>query len=321
MSINPPPTYRAKPLRIGCVQYDVKLGRVDENAAKVQAMTAGLAPGALDLLVLPEMALSGYVFASPAAIAPYLEAPKTGPTARLATALAARLRCYVVAGYPEIIPDAKISKEVEAEALGVGYNSAVLAGPEGVIGNYRKTFRFETDKTWARAGDGFTYFDLPEPLGRVCIGICMDLNPRDFIAPWDAFELATFAVDNAVDVLVVPMNWLDPGEQDDSDEDEDGGLEVPRRDPNVPSESNLNYWAARLAPLHDPTPRYSEGGVVEPAPGKDVVFVAANRVGKEEGTLFVGTSCVMAISSMPSRIELVEVCNRTEERVLIAEVA
>jgi protein N-terminal amidase len=31
-----------------------------------------------------------------------------------------------------------------------------------------------------------------------------DLNPRDFIAPWNAFELATYAVDNAVDVLVVP---------------------------------------------------------------------------------------------------------------------
>ncbi|BEI81389.1 hypothetical protein CcaverHIS002_0205490 [Cutaneotrichosporon cavernicola] len=274
-----PPCYRAKPLRVSCVQFDVKLGRVEENAAKVEAMTARLAPGSVDLLVLPEMALSGYMFASPAAIAPYLEAPKTGPTARLATALAARLHCYVVAGYPEVIPGAKITKEVEAEALGVGYNSAVLAGPEG-------------------------------PLGRVGLGICMDLNPRDFIAPWNAFELATFAVDNGVDVLVVPMNWLDPAEQDhDSDSDEDDGLA-----------SNLNYWAARLAPLHDPTPRYSEGGAVEPAAGKDVVFVAANRVGKEEGTTFVGTSCVMSISSVPSRIELVEVCNRTEERVLVAEI-
>ncbi|BEI89184.1 uncharacterized protein CcaverHIS019_0205460 [Cutaneotrichosporon cavernicola] len=316
-----PPCYRAKPLRVSCVQFDVKLGRVEENAAKVEAMTARLAPGSVDLLVLPEMALSGYMFASPAAIAPYLEAPKTGPTARLATALAARLHCYVVAGYPEVIPGAKITKEVEAEALGVGYNSAVLAGPEGVIGNYRKTFRFETDKTWAREGDGFAFFDLPEPLGRVGLGICMDLNPRDFIAPWNAFELATFAVDNGVDVLVVPMNWLDPAEQDhDSDSDEDDGLAVPPRDPNAPSESNLNYWAARLAPLHDPTPRYSEGGAVEPAAGKDVVFVAANRVGKEEGTTFVGTSCVMSISSVPSRIELVEVCNRTEERVLVAEI-
>jgi protein N-terminal amidase len=39
------------------------------------------------------------------------------------------------------------------------------------------------------------------------------------------------------------------------------------------------------------------------------------------GTTFVGTSCVMTISSEPRRIELVEVCNISEERVLLATVA
>lgn len=38
------------------------------------------------------------------------------------------------------------------------------------------------------------------------------------------------------------------------------------------------------------------------------------------GTTFVGTSCVMTVSSSPSRIELVEVCNVSEERVLLATV-
>lgn len=38
------------------------------------------------------------------------------------------------------------------------------------------------------------------------------------------------------------------------------------------------------------------------------------------GTSFVGTSCVMTISSDPPRIELVECCNQEEERVLLAEV-
>ena len=45
------------------------------------------------------------------------------------------------------------------------------------------------------SGDGFSCFDLPDPLGRVCVGICMgeaasrhlemelivDMNPKDFI--------------------------------------------------------------------------------------------------------------------------------------------
>lgn len=44
-------------------------------------------------------------------------------------------------------------KALEGEAMGVGYNSAVIVGPEGVVGNHRKTFRFETDKSWAREGE------------------------------------------------------------------------------------------------------------------------------------------------------------------------
>lgn len=53
-------------------------------------------------------------------------------------------------------------------------------------------------------GDGFTHFDLPAPLGRVALGICMgqqnsfhddctpvdvcvlDMNPKDFVGLFDA---------------------------------------------------------------------------------------------------------------------------------------
>lgn len=176
---------------------------------------SSLEPGSLDLLVLPEMCLSGYVFNSATAILPYLEPPRIGPTSLLARSLARRLRCHVIAGYPEALPTAAVDtdtddklvgpsdsqapdatgeaststlsleergsdagpsamKELEGEGTGVGYNSAVVVGPQGdVVGNYRKTFRFDTDKSWAREGDGFKHFDLPEPLGRTAVGICM----------------------------------------------------------------------------------------------------------------------------------------------------
>jgi protein N-terminal amidase len=84
----------------------------------------------------------------------------------------------------------------------------------------------------------------------------------------------------------------------------------------VPSESNLNYWAARLAPFHDPAPAYGPTAT----PAKELVFVACNRTGTEAGTKFVGTSCVMTLRSNPSGIELVEVCSRSEERALICQV-
>ncbi len=47
----------------------------------------------------------------------------------------------------------RISKEVEGEGEAVGWNSAVVVATDGeVVGNYRKTFLFETDKNWASEG-------------------------------------------------------------------------------------------------------------------------------------------------------------------------
>ncbi|RXK37312.1 protein N-terminal amidase [Tremella mesenterica] len=326
---SPAPAYRYSPVHIACVQYDVKLGQVKENSSKVEFLTSSIRPGSLDLLVLPEMCLSGYIFPNPSSILPYLEIQGTGPTSMLAKSLARRLKCYVIAGYPEALPTTSVptsqfsiskletpksEKEVE-EDEGVGYNSAMVVSPSGeVVGNYRKTFRFDTDKNWAREGDGFRYFDLPEPLGRVAIGICMDMNPRDFIAPWDAYELATFCRDNKVDMLVVPMNWLDPEPPADSPPED-----YPIQNPDEPSKHNINYWLARLSPLHDPSPGYEAGPIVA-GEGKEVIFVACNRVGEEKGTKFVGTSCIMTLSTSPSRVELVECCNASEERVMIASI-
>ena len=54
----------------------------------------------------------------------------------------------------------KEMKALEGEALGVGYNSAVIVGPGGkVLGNYRKTFRFDQDKYWAREGESLSLYN------------------------------------------------------------------------------------------------------------------------------------------------------------------
>lgn len=135
-------------------------------------LTHSLRPDSIDLLVLPEMALSGYIFPTPTSILPYLEPQRIGPTSLLCRNLAKRLRCHVIAGYPETLgfedaqdagtstSDADRSEqksggdEVKKEAEGVGWNSALLVNKDGeVVGNYRKTFRFETDKNWAREGE------------------------------------------------------------------------------------------------------------------------------------------------------------------------
>ena len=80
-------------------------------------------------------------------------------------------------------------------------------------------------------------------------------------------------------MLTTRMNWLDPPV-------EPPNLPEPQ-DQEAPSENNLNYWAARLLPLHDPTPGYStptpERNVELGGEEKEVVFVSCNRVGTEEG--------------------------------------
>src|SRR5690349_19528964 len=55
----------------------------------------------IDLLVLPELAFTGYNHPSLSAIAPYLEPTADGPSTRWAIRTAKRLKCTVAVGYPE----------------------------------------------------------------------------------------------------------------------------------------------------------------------------------------------------------------------------
>ena len=71
------------------------------------------------------------------------------------------------------------------------------------------------------------------------------------------------------------MAWLQPPIEPPDD--------TPTRDLLAPSEPTLNWWAGRLQPLHDPAPGYDSPTLVKPASGKEVIFVACNRVGTEEG--------------------------------------
>ena len=107
--------------------------------------------------------VTGYVFPDAASVSPYLEEPRTGPTSTFCASLAARLRCYVVAGYSERLKPEEVHRVVlpadheegtEAREVDqVGANSAALYGPDGqFVGDYRKTNLYKTDMTWARAG-------------------------------------------------------------------------------------------------------------------------------------------------------------------------
>jgi len=71
-------------------------------------------------------------------------------------------------GYPE-----KVDMKPKWPSSPEYYNSAIVVNAEGeTIANYRKSFLYYTDETWALEGpDGF-YDGEIEGLGNVAMGIC-----------------------------------------------------------------------------------------------------------------------------------------------------
>jgi protein N-terminal amidase len=134
------------------------------------------------------MALTGYMYTSLEDIQDVLEDGKTGSTATLCSELARKMKCWVIAGFPEKVDDQVGVKEDETdnagqddgndvdvdtipeaqnlatapgstvslsseEFKGTAYNSAVIVSPSGTVyDTYRKSFLFETDKAWAKEG-------------------------------------------------------------------------------------------------------------------------------------------------------------------------
>ncbi|KAK9456924.1 carbon-nitrogen hydrolase [Dipodascopsis uninucleata] len=248
-----------------------------QEAAK-QSVNAGLeSRKSIDLLVLPELAFTGYKFASRSAITPYLEPRYTGRTTAWAQKTALDLNCHVIVGYPEVSTESNIEKI---------YNSAVVVSPSGeIVYNYRKCFLYEADKVWGACSGGEGFGSMELTLGRdkvsvkVVLGICMDLNPEEFTAPFDKYEFANFAIQKDADLIVLPMAWR----AYDND--------VPVEDSmNIPDWKTINYWAVRLKPLQDNVASLTEN--------RRRVFIGANRTGIEDGdvserTMYAGSSCVL----------------------------
>jgi len=175
------------PLKAGVVQFSPSYGRVVDNLSRLERLVAeGVARGAR-LLVLPEMAWTGYLWSDPDSVRPVAEIAGDGPgQARLAE-WSRRWGVSLVFGFPE----------TDGGQL---FNSQGYVTPEGGPWPvYRKTHLFEADGWWALPGDT-GYRQWPSPWGPVGSGVCMDLNYPD---------LADFHAGAGTTVLAFSTNWLD----------------------------------------------------------------------------------------------------------------
>ncbi|KAI8989590.1 carbon-nitrogen hydrolase, partial [Pilobolus umbonatus] len=214
-----------------CCQFAPIWSDVKGSMKKAERLLEIYQPGDIDILILPEMCFTGYVFHSLEEIMPFLEDTENGPTVQWAKKQAIRLHCHVMAGYPQ----------------GIGskcYNSICFVDPQGtLVYTYQKTFLFETDENWAIEGPGFVATKL-DGLGKVGFGICMDLNPYRFEADFYDYEFARYHLNQDTDLILCSMAWLCK-----SDETEN------------PMET-IKYWAARLYPLSSEVNRKKHTRVV-----------------------------------------------------------
>lgn len=172
-----------RPLRIATAQYQPRVGESDANRdAALRQVEAAAAAGA-QLVVLPELASSGYVFESEAEAAATSE-DLSGALVESLTAACRRLGVHVCFGLNEKDGDCR-------------HNSAVLAGPDGVLGTYRKVHLFNDEKSWFVPGDSLTVVETP--LGRIGMLICFDL--------WFP-EVARGLALGGAEVICVPTNWV-----------------------------------------------------------------------------------------------------------------
>jgi len=172
-------------VHVACVQMEPVVGAKDANVAKSLALIARAAAQGANLIVLPELANSGYVFDSRREAFALAETVPGGPTTRAWEAIAARLDLHIVAGIAE----------ADVNAL---YNSAVLIGPNGTIGKFRKMHLWAAENLFFEPGNlGFPVFQTR--IGRIGMAICYDA--------WfpETFRLAAL---QGADIVCVPTNWV-----------------------------------------------------------------------------------------------------------------
>lgn len=229
--------------------------------------------------------IKGYNFHSLEEIKPYLEPTTSGISTQWAIQVAAHYKCHVTVGYPEITTTEPITQ----------YNSTVTVSPTGVIlNNYRKSFLYYTDETWSSEGPDRFFSGQLGALGQVTLGICMDINPYKFIAPWEDYEFANTALDSNSPLVCVSMAWLchlSPEEL--------------MLDPSKADIATVSYWVERFQPL------------VEKARETPVYVILANRCGMEKTVCYAGSTTVLKIEA--GGVSLYETLGKSEEKCLVVD--
>ena len=266
-------------VKVLCVQFEPKYKDIKSNIAHLEQMLSKYSEqDGIDIIVFPEMSLSGYIFDNLQDIKPYTSLYNQGEQFEFISKISKRLKCYSFLGYAEVTHDGKY------------YNSCFIITPEGKsLPSYRKHFLYQDDERWSLEGNEFGYMEITTKKGiklKLGIGICMDINPYKFKSPFNKMEFANHCLSKNVDLIVFPTNWID-------------------NEPNNISKKHKfelwDYWAERMRQYD-----YAKNK-------KNVYMLFANRIGKEKTTTFHGCSCIMRISP---KLEIIKGAELKTEAIL-----
>ena len=171
-------------MKVGYYQSHPAFGEVEKNLEK---FSKRLGSAKCDLLVLPELAFSGYQFVSQDEVFDLSEPVPDGPTTQTCLKLAQQYGMHLVVGLPE-------------RDGGRCYNSAIVVGPSGYVGCYRKTHLFFEETLFFSPGNsGLQVWDIGQ--ARIGVMICFD---------WYYPEAARTLALKGADILCHPSNLVLP---------------------------------------------------------------------------------------------------------------
>ena len=179
---------RNETLDIALLHLKIEPGSLERNRETLLEQAEQAAGAGAQIIVAPELAVSGYLTDSRAAVHAFVE-PLRGPTFALLSDVAKRYGVYVCAGFAE-----------EDPGTGIYYNSAFAIAPTGeIVAHHRKVL---SERRWASPGSITKQSRFDSPWGRIGLLICADtycgLLPR------------THAL-KETDLLLVLANWPDCG--------------------------------------------------------------------------------------------------------------
>jgi len=159
--------------RVGYYQFRPRFGLPRQNCDRVLERLDGVEA---DLIVLPELPFTGYLFRNRRELASVVEDPRESEIVDDLIALCRRRNLFLVTGFAEKDGDCC-------------YNSSLLLGPRGILRTYRKIHLFNKEKRWFDPGN--LPFAIDRVRGaRVGMMICFD-----WVFPEAARTLALLGAD------------------------------------------------------------------------------------------------------------------------------